>query len=148
MRPLALLAALVAVLTFSVTSEAVERHRERDHSTVAAPDTAAPRVLTLIGDQGSPVDNAVYYLKFANSYRIRGVMTSIAVVGSECTLTLKVNGVTVNTFSLVGKAARANYIALGPDGLGVDVPAGEVVTLKTEVTGTNTGLLYQLDTIP
>lgn len=124
----------------------VEQHKQRDFDTSAKLDTAAPSPLTLVATTGSLVDNAVYRAVFANSFRLRGVTTSIAVVGSECTLTLTVDGVTKNVTSLVGRANAPNYIYFGPNG--VDVPAGAEITVKTEVTGTNTGLLYVLDAVP
>ena len=124
----------------------IEQHKQRDFDTSAKLDTAAPTPLTLVATTGAVVDNAVYRTVFANSFRLRGVTTSIAVVGSECTLTLTVDGVTKNVTSLVGRANAPNYIYFGTTG--VDVPAGAEVAVKTEVTGTNTGLVYVLDVIP
>ncbi len=131
-----------------VQPRSIEQARERDSSTSAKVGVAAPRALTLVADAGSVVDNGKVCVRFANSFRIRGMTDYINAAGSECTLTLSVAGKTVLTHSLVGIAGKSSYIRTKAGNASVDVPPDAEVCLLTEVTGTNTGLSVVLDTIP
>jgi len=128
----------------------VERHRERDHEPAAkAADTAAPRWLTLLAEQGAAGDGKVSArVRAANSFRIRGISgMADDSSGSVCNVVLKLGATSLITLSFIGRPDVANYMPLGGTA-GIDVPPGAEVSLTTNATGTCTGLHVVLDTIP